>query len=186
LLRILALEGAQPSPPLLTLLLLALAVCQGVPFLLNRIWVYEVAIAFGYFCLSGAVFFLSRAIESRRAPAWLAASGLMFGLAIGCRPHPGLAPGVATAAVALYFVRKQRTGALLAFLAPLVAVGLAIATYNYQRFGNPFDFGVRYVLGNPTLSRTELEARWVLPGLYYFLICAPDLSPVFPWVRLAF
>src|SRR5260370_5072547 len=26
----------------------------------------------------------------------------------------------------------------------------------------------------------------MLPGLYFWIMCSPDLSPVFPWVRLAF
>jgi hypothetical protein len=186
LLRVLWLEGVETSPALAAILLLALATCQGVPFLLSRIWVYEVAIGCGYCCLSAAVFFLSRAIESRRAAAWLAASGLMFGLSIACRPHLGLSAAVATAALAVCCVRKRRVDAMIAFLVPLTAIGLTIAAYNYQRFGNPFEFGVRYLLGNPMLSRTRLAGRWILPGLYYMLFCAPDFSPVFPWVRLAF
>jgi hypothetical protein len=186
LLRLLALARVEISPALLAVLLVGLAVCQDVPFLLSRIWVYEIAIGCGYFCLSAAVFFLARAIESRRAPTWQAASGLMFGLAIGCRPHLGLAAVIATIALGLFFARKRRLRAIIPFLVPLIAAGLAIAVYNYQRFGNPFEFGVRYLLGNPMLDRTELAPRWFLPGLYYFLVCPPDFSPVFPWVRLAF
>ena len=178
LLRLLELESAAISPAVLALLLIALAVCQGAPFLLSRVWVYEIAIGCGYCCLSAAVFFLVRAINSRRTSMWLAASGLMFGCSIGCRPHLGLA-----ALFAVWFVHRLRVRGLIPFLIPLTAVGLAIALYNYQRFGNPFDFGVRYLLGNPMLNRTELAGRWFLPGLYYFLMIPPDLSAVFPWFR---
>ena len=149
LLRLLGRERVEVSPALLAILLLALAVSQGVPFLFSRIWVYEVAIGCGYFCLAGAVFFLVRAIGSRREPLWLAASGLMFGLSIGCRPHLGLAAVIATAMLAVWFGRVRRLPAIISFLAPLVAAGLAIALYNYQRFGNPFEFGVRYLLATP-------------------------------------
>jgi hypothetical protein len=186
LLRVLWLTKAEVSPILLAVLLLALGVCQGVPYLLSRIWVYEIAIGGGYCCLSAAVFFLARSIRSARSPAWLAASGLMFGLSIACRPHLGLAAVAATAALAVASFRKRRPGAIVPFIVPLAAVGLAIATYNYLRFGNFFEFGVHYLLGNPTLNRTELAGRYVLPGLYYMLFCAPDFSPVFPWIRLAF
>src|SRR5882757_5023483 len=55
LLRWLALAGVKTSPPLLALMLLALGVCQSVPYLLSRVWVYEVAIGAGYFCISGAM-----------------------------------------------------------------------------------------------------------------------------------
>jgi hypothetical protein len=177
-------EGFRPTT--LAVLLLALGICQGVPFLLSRIWVYEMAIGCGYFCTSAAFDFFVRALDSVRATAWLAASGLMFGFSIASRPHLGLAAAFATAALAYRYIRKRQFRLLPAFVLPLTAAGLAIATYNFQRFGNPFEFGVRYLLGNPTLSRTELAARWVIPGIYYFLICTPDIGPVFPWVRLAF
>ena len=186
LLRLLSLAKIETSPWVLALLLLALGICQGVPYLFGRVWVYEIAIGAGYCCLSAAVFFLASSFQSARPSFWLAASGLMFGLSIGCRPHLGLAATIATAALAVSFLRKRRLVAILPFLAPLVAVGLLIAAYNYRRFGNPFEFGVRYLLGNPTLSRTELAGRYVFPGLYYMLFCPPDFSAIFPWVRLAF
>jgi hypothetical protein len=180
LMRVLTLADAKVSPTVLALLLAALAVCQGAPFLLSRVWVYEVAIGCGYCTLSAALYFLAG------GRAWeLAASGLMCGLSIACRPHLGLAAVIATAALAVHFTRKRNPAALLAFLAPLIAIGLAIMAYNYARFGHPLDFGVRYLLGNPGLSRTQLAGRWFLPGLYYFLICPPNLGPVFPWVRIA-
>src|SRR5260370_19219176 len=94
LLRVLDLAAAKPGPLLLAAMLLALGICQCVPYLLNRVWVYEVAIGGGYFCVSGGVFFLARGIGSRRRAGWLAAAGLMFGLAIACRPHLGLAGGI--------------------------------------------------------------------------------------------
>ncbi len=75
LLRVLDLAEAKPGPLLLAAMLLALGICQCVPYLLNRVWVYEIAIGGGYFCVSGAVFFLARGIESRRSAWWLAASG---------------------------------------------------------------------------------------------------------------
>jgi hypothetical protein len=186
LLRLLALAGVRPHPGMLALMLLALGVCQAVPYLLNRVWVYEVAIGGGYFSISAAAFFLSRAVESRRDLVWIAASGLMFGLAIACRPHLGLAGLAAMAGVGFVSKKTRRIPKLIAFVIPFVLVGFALAVYNYQRFGNFFEFGNRYLLGGAGLNRTTLEARYVLPGLYYMLFCRPDFSVVFPWVRAVF
>src|SRR5205814_8812914 len=97
LLKLLALSGAETGPALLATMLLALGFCQSAPYVLSRVWVYEVAIAGGYFCISAALFFLVRGMESGRAVYWLAASGAMFGLAISCRPHLGVAGVVALA-----------------------------------------------------------------------------------------
>ena len=48
---------------------------------------------------------------------------------------------------------------LVAFAAAFALAGLAVATYNYQRFGNPFEFGFRYQLAGPGQNRIELARR---------------------------
>jgi len=71
-------------------------------------------------------------------------------------------------------------------LISFVAVGAAIALYNYARFDNPFEFGLRYLLTGPNQNRIRLTAENAVTGLYYFLFCDPDFGPVFPWIRLPF
>jgi hypothetical protein len=48
LLRVLSLAGARAGPALLMAMLTALGICQSIPYLLNRVWVYEIAIGGGY------------------------------------------------------------------------------------------------------------------------------------------
>jgi hypothetical protein len=74
----------------------------------------------------------------------------------------------------------------MAFAFAFAAVGAAVAAYNYARFGNPFEFGVRYLLAGPNQNRVKLSTEYLLPGLYYWLICPPNISPVFPWITLAY
>ena len=188
LLRLLALADTRPPPALLGLMLLALGICQGAPYLLSRVWVYEVAIGGGYFCISGAWFFLAHGIRPSTSKYWLAASGLMFGLAISCRPHLGLAGLAAAAAlVATHFrSREQAARRLSAFLAAFVLAGLVVAVYNYRRFGDPFEFGIRYLLAGVNQNRIRLATGNILPGLYFLLFCPPEFGPVFPWVKTVF
>jgi hypothetical protein len=173
LIRVLDFAKARPPAWFLTLLFLALGVCQSAPFLLNRAAVYEVAIASGYACVAAGLFFLARGS--------VALSGLCFGLAVGSRPHLILAGAIALAALAI--VRRR---AALPFLAAWALVGLAIATYNYQRFGNPLEFGFRYQLAGPGQNRVELSPRNLEPGAYYMLLARPRLEPVFPFFRMVF
>jgi hypothetical protein len=184
LLRILDLAGATPGPWLLGAMLLALGVCQSVPDLLSRVWVYEIAIGGGYFFISGAVYFLARGLDSERAPLWFALSGLLFGLAVACRPHLGLA-GV-MAAVALWFRRPRSRADVCALAIPFALVGAVVAIYNYARFGDPLEFGIRYLLAGADQNRIKLDPRYVLPGLYFNLFCLPEFGPVFPWIRAVF
>ena len=180
---LLQLADAKPSLALWAVMLIAMGTCQCVPYLLNRVWVYEVAIGVAYFCMSAAFYFLVRAAGLQFAPRWLALSGLFFGLAIGARPHMGLAALIALAGVS---ISRRRPAAIAAFALPLALVALAIATYNYARFGDPLEFGVRYLLAGENQQRVKLSAEFVLPGLYFLCICAPRFTPVFPWVLQVF
>jgi hypothetical protein len=183
LLRLYDLAGVRPRLWLLAFLVLGLAFCQSVPFLLNRVAVYEIAIVGGYFCLSAAVFFLVRGMPfGANSWRWLAASGLAFGAAVACRPHLVLAGAVALVALAIC----HRGRALAAFAAAWIFAGLLIAAYNYERFGNPVEFGFRYQLAGPGQNRIELAPRNWVPGMYYTLLAPPEFSRVFPWLRMVF
>lgn len=189
LLRILSLSGARIGLGTLTFMLLALGICSSIPYLLNRVWVYEIAIGGGYFCVSAAFFLLARSIGSKRETYWLAGSGLMFGLAVSCRPTLLLAAVAALAGLCVVAIGTRGANwisparKLMAFAVPLAIIGMGIALYNYARFGSPFEFGIRYLLSGPGQNRIRLDAANLLPGLYYNLFCQPGFDAVFPWVR---
>jgi len=173
-LRLLRMAGAEPAPWLLTLMVLALGIAQSVPYLLNRVAVYEIAIAGGYFCLAAGIYFLAR--------RWLAAAGVAFATAVACRPHLLFAGVVALVVLAIWNGRRVAIPFLVAF----ALAGLAIAAYNYERFDNPLEFGFRYQLAGPGQNRVEVAPRNFVPGLYYMLLSRPEWSPVFPWMRMVF
>jgi hypothetical protein len=173
LLRLLDLAVVHPTRAFLAVLLLSLAVCQNVPYLMSRVWVYEIAIAGAYFFLSAALCFLFR--------GWWAAAGVMFGCAIASRPHMIFAAAAAVVAIAAQ--RKLRPH-LPGFAGTLAVAGLAIAAYNYARFSDPFEFGIRYLFAGVHQNRIQLSAVNLAPGIYHFLFAAPEFSPVFPWVHL--
>jgi len=177
---------------LYSLALLALGLGQAVPFLLHRVKVYEVAIACGYFCLSSGFYLAFRLLTAaRRSVPYAALSGMFFGLAIGCRPHLGLASAPVFVLLLLLpgsldmgarrFVRRD----VFAFVVPLALCGVAVAAYNYSRFGNPLEFGTRYLLGADLYRNFHASGANLLRGLYYLVACPPDLVAEFPFLRLA-
>jgi hypothetical protein len=178
LLGLFDLAKLKPGPVTVFMALLALGACQCVPLLLNRVWVYEVAIGAGYFCISVGMFCLVRHWISGSA-RWLIPAGLFFGIAIACRPHLGL---VGALAFLLLVPRNWRT-ATARFGLPFVLVCFAVCIYNFERFGNPMEFGTKYLLG----SANQTEVHWrngnVRAGLYYMLYVRPDYDPVFPWLH---
>jgi hypothetical protein len=68
-----------------------------------------------------------------------------------------------------------------ALAVPMAVVGLGIALYNFERFGNPLEFGLTYQITGEYQGRVIPRFVNVLPGLYYNLIAGIDFSPVFPW-----
>ena len=64
--------------------------------------------------------------------------------------------------------------------------GPSIGIYNYQRFGNPLEFGFQYQLAGPGQNRVEVALRNVTPGVYYMLLARPEFSGVFPWMRMVY
>jgi hypothetical protein len=157
------------KPWLLAVMLVALACCTSLPFLMNRIWVYEIAIGGGYFCMAAALYFFVR--------GWDIPSGLMFGMAVACRPHLGFIAGFAVLALAVSQWRR-----LLRFVPPLALVGIAIAAYNFARFGNPLEFGLTWQITGEYQGRVVPRMVNVIPGLFYNLLAGIDFSRVFPFL----
>ena len=173
--------NATPKPGLLMLMLLVLGMGTGVPYLLNRVDIYEVAIAAAYFGAAGGLFFLICGL-SRGSTVWFALSGFLVAIALASRPHVGIAVGVCTLSVVIW--GKRWRGAFALGL-PIVVIGLAVLAYNYARFDDPFEFGLRYLLaGQRNQQRLNMSTANLYPGAYYMLFCSPLVSPVFPFVHV--
>ena len=180
---------APRSPlPLRFMAALALALTNGMPFLLRGAAVYEVAIAAGAcFLWAAAFFFVTSGHEGRVRPGRLALGSLALGLAVGCRPsHLFSAPlFLALALASLPTGPRRRSTLAAAALAPLATVLLLLAAYNAARFSSPFEFGTRYQLsGNHPHGLLWLDPRGILPGLYFNFLAPPALRWDFPFVFL--
>jgi hypothetical protein len=124
--------------------------------------VYEIAIGGGCFSVAAAMFSW-RAIDSRRA---VLARRRRMHVRTGDRLPPAPGPGRASHSSADRLThRSRRFAELVAFTVSLAVAG-ATAGYNYLRFGNPFEFGIRYRW--PGLDRSHQPGHGnVLPGLYF-------------------
>ncbi len=152
---------------------IALGLSTGAPYLLNRIDVYEIAIGGGFLCGGAGVFFL--------AGRQYLLAGLCFGLAVGCRPHLGLVGSLGF--VWLCFERRSVRDSVR-FAAPFAAAIAVLCWYNYARFGNPLEFGMRHMLaGELSHQKLNLSLAHFRPSAYYYFWSPPDFGPVFPWVR---
>jgi hypothetical protein len=169
-----------------------LAFATAVPSLLTRALFYEIAIASGYACTMSGAFWAYRAVSGRgRTCLQLALASLGFGLAVGCRPDLVLNAPIPIAAAILIAWRNRgkpprsrsvfRMG--VASAAPAACIGILLAVYNYERFGNPSEFGVSYSVNIFNKSDQSLfGAAFLWPNIHWYYLTLPALSPFFPYV----
>jgi hypothetical protein len=115
---------------------------------------YQVPIACAFACTMAAARCLlgaSQAHAFSRVAAGFAGASFFAGAAVGARPNfifvlPLLGVAGATLAAMHPAVRGRRHTlvALAALVVPALLGGLALAGYNYARFGDPLEFGLRY------------------------------------------
>jgi tetratricopeptide (TPR) repeat protein len=127
---------------------LALGLATGVPAILPHSDIHEVAISCGYMLTMLTLAAIWCAMhESRRRSGWLAAASLAYGLAVGARPNLLFGAVILLVPVVQAWRERRRIlSPLLAAIGPMVVIGLGLMTYNFLRFGSPFEFGWRYML----------------------------------------
>jgi len=127
---------------------LALGLATGVPMLLPRSKVYEVAISCAYMLTMLALGAVWCALhEPERRCRWLIAASIAYGLAVGARPSLLFGALILLAPVVQAW-REQRTvwPLLTAATVPITLVGSGLMLYNQLRFDSPFEFGLHYQL----------------------------------------
>ena len=159
---------------------LLLGTGPAVSVLLARPSFYEVAIAGGYSLVMAGFLLTAHSLgqDPPRARLLLGA-GLCFGLAVGCRPNFVLTAILMVALMAIR-LRSDKLRAL-AFAGPLVLCGILFAGYNYARFQNPFELGVRYQLLDNTKEVVNNlfshSLRNLVPTLYVLVLSPGQLPP---------
>jgi hypothetical protein len=157
---------------------LSMGAVPGVSFLLIRPSFYEVAISAGYgFAMAGFLLAAHALGDDPPRTSPLVGAGFCFGLAAGCRPDLSLLAILMVVLVAFRF--RSHKWHVLAFLAPIVLGGALLAIYNYVRFQNPLEFGIRYALLD---HRTDLNDHFghtlanFLPSTYLLAVSPAVLS----------
>jgi len=169
-------------------------VAAPIPWLVSRPEVYEAAIAAGQFFLIGGFFWVySSGADGKTSVPRLFLGGTFWILAMGSRIS--LAPTIVFLSVVFSYwhIRrgnrngrmKQKASGILALGGPLLLGGLAMAWYNFDRFGSIFEFGHRYQLGWIDLSQYSrvISIDNIIQNLYNYLLTPYRTLNVFPFVK---
>jgi hypothetical protein len=147
---------------------------------------YHVPITCAFACtlvVANALFEAWRAETRTRRIVALAVGSFFVGAAVGARPNYLFAlPVFGAAGLALAWPRKgsadrrPSVALLTATVAPAALVGLALAAYNFARFGDPLEFGLSYQfaaidmrefkLFGPEFFTRSLDAYLLSPARY--------------------
>ena len=165
---------------------LALGLTTGVPLLLWRSDVYEVAISCGYLMTMLALGAIWRALhEPRMRSTWLAVGSVAYGLAVGARPSLLFGGIILLVPVVQEWRERRQVGTtLLAATGPIVLIGLGLMLYNFRRFDNPFEFGMHYQLNDvPLITRKFFSLQYLWFNFRIFFLEPARWSAHFPFVH---
>jgi len=150
----------------------------------------QIAIASAYFFLLVSVWSAARALLTARATwPWLLAAATAFGLAIASRPNYVFASSGLLIPMGFLWRRDGSLWTrafrlnLAATCMPLALVVGAMLVHNYLRFGQPLEFGQRYMLGGwdqRTLGFFDL--RLLAANASHYLFSPGLFDSEFPFV----
>jgi hypothetical protein len=158
----------------------------------NSVWEVPIASAYFYSCL-GLLCLFKASGATRRRLLWLALSGLALGLAVASRPHFVFLCAMLGAFWLWDFRRRiqagERSSPLIAETAalflPIGALVAGLFAYNYARFGDPLEFGVRYELGGiDTVHLQTMTPRFLPINFYYYFLAPAQFQRYFPFVTV--
>jgi hypothetical protein len=172
----------------------ALCLAGGQLVLARRVSIWEPSIEAGNFFLSCMLVSGYLALRARKPWGWLAACGLAAGLAAGSRPTLavagfGLVPLVAAigwnggADPGASRGRRLFSAAAAAGL-PLAAVGLGLLAYNWARFGNPLELGLKYQISTwNEVKKIHFRPAFIPFNSFLYFLALPQWGRYFPFVH---
>lgn len=166
-------------------------------YLLRRPYIYEVTVAASSFFMLAAIYIFFLSLNNNKNKVLLLASGSLFlGLAVGTRINLIFSiVGLITFMIwlisdKLKLKNKIVTGQLIALTLPFIFCLAILALYNYQRFGNFFEFGFRYQIGPLGTTSNGLEIKRPMlsdsgrffGNIYHYLFEPPVVLNDFPFL----
>lgn len=168
--------------------LLALGFVSLGPLLLRRPHMWELSIAAGYGFAMLTLAGLYQSLHARRRVAWLVGAGWFLGLAIASRPSYLIASPLLVAPLMVWWREQRRLPwrELVGLVTPLAFVGSLMALHNYQRFGDPFQFGQAYQFSFDYESKvTHFSPGYWGFNLWRYFFSLADWSRYFPFIQPA-
>jgi hypothetical protein len=169
---------------------MVIVVASGTWPLMGRPAIYEIenAAAYAFFGLS--LLALTRFEWSNDRPVWLLAlSSGLAGLVMGCRPN--YFPAIALVASWIVYSaythpapKPERLRRTLIAISPIALIGLGLASWNFVRFTDPSDFGLRHTVSMDPAKVRPLSSLANLPyHIHRYTVGLPRVDRYFPFIQ---
>ena len=182
--------GDRPHIPL-PLWIVMLGLGNVVPFIMVFSRTYEVAALCGAAMTATWAWSVLRYLSSP-ATSRLIWMTIWLGLSIAARPNLGILLPVAATAIVMATPRAKLIKTALIASIPLAIIGSALLVYNYARFHDPFEFGIRYQLTYHNMAEHRVcglcsrpEALRAINNLSLYLFSPPYIGGDFPYADLS-
>ena len=169
--------------------MICVVTASGTWPLMGRPAIFEIENAAAYFLFALSLLAIAYHEIGVRTPHSIGLATAAAALVMGCRPN--YFPAVVV--VALWAIcrsatdptaRLKRAASIALAVAPMAAIGAALAWWNHHRFGNILDFGLSHTVSSDPSEVRPLSALVNLPyHLHRYLLGAPRLGPYFPFIE---
>lgn len=177
---------------LLGISLLVVGLAAPVTVMFKDARVYEAAIFGGQFFFLGGCYWVISALRRESLEVWrLALAASHWGLALGARIT--VLPMIAfalllTVGLALYTYKTSHPKTVLLVLAalglPLALAGAGLAWYNWARFGEIAEFGMKYQLTNVDYKvfTNSFSIEYIPQNIYNYFVYPLEWKQKFPYI----
>lgn len=170
--------------------MLAAVFLGGMPGLLGRPDIYEIAIACAVmFTVWGFSLWITASRPCSHRRLLLLAGSTCLALVAGCRPQVTL---LSVLMLPLFgreyllekklFSKKGAADFAIALL-PYILAAAGLMAYNYVRFGSPFEFGANYNLTSLDMTGRALQPGRIPQAVWNYLLASPIYIPIFPFLE---
>ncbi len=160
-----------------------------LPVTLRRSGLWDLPVVAAVACLWWSLYLGWKFLDSGGRPLWAAGCGLALALLLGSRvSYLFAAMGIVALLLAAAGLAGPGRPRLWRSALPAVllaaAGGVALLLYNRARFGNPFEFGLRYTMFGEDYRGLRFSNPAFIPfNAATYLFSVPEFGPYFPFLH---